>query len=256
MILIKKEKEIEIMREGGKRLKLVLVKVLENLKPQVTTGQLDKIAEREILRLGGKPSFKMVPGYSWSTCITINDEVVHGIPGKKQVKEGDIVGVDVGIYYQGFHTDMAYTVLVEGTKGKRGDDQKRKFLEVGKRALTNAIMMIKSGNHVGDISLAAHKVIEKGGYFPVQSLTGHGVGRNLHEDPRIPCFFPSGKSIKDTPILKKGMVLAIEIIYNQGSPGVVLTTDGWIIKTEDGKISGLFENTVAVLDNSFILLTQ
>jgi len=247
MIVLKTPAEIEVMRQGGEKLALVLRKTIAALRPGMTTAKLDEIAEREILALGGKCSFKMVPRYHWASCVTINDEVVHGIPGKKVIKKGDVVGVDVGIYYKGFHTDAAQTVRVQAKEDE--------FLKVGRRALKKAIEQVKPGNRIAHISMAIQEEIEKAGFSPVAALTGHGVGRRLHEDPMIPCFFDKKEDIGKSPILELGMTLAIEIIYNLRSPEVVLTEDGWTIKTKDGKISGLFEKTVAITANGPLVLT-
>ncbi len=250
MIHLKNPQEIKVMREGGKKLRKVLNKVLDQVKPGVSKMELEQVAIEEIKLQGGKPSFKMVPGYHWATCLTINDEVVHGIPNEDILKEGDILSVDVGIYYQGFHTDLSTTVRV-GKKGK--NDATDKFLETGKRALKKAIQKARVGNFVGDLSLTIEKEIKDAGYYPVRTLTGHGVGRKLHEDPAIPCFLTGKK--ENTPKLKSGMALAIEIIYNLGSEEIVLENDGWTISTRDGKISGLFEETVAVTGSGPLILT-
>jgi len=250
-IYLKNKEEIETMKKGGEKLAKVLDYVLENLKPGVVTSYLDALAEQKILELGGEPSFKMVPRYHWATCVTINDEVVHGIPRQRTIKEGDVVGVDVGIYYQGFHTDMAETVKV----GKKGDEREiDTFLEAGKNALHKAIGMARVGGYLGEISKAIEEEVRKNGFSPVSHLTGHGVGRMLHEEPLIPCFL-SGP-LEKTPKLKEGMTLAIEVIYNFGGPEVVLASDGWTIRTKDGKISGLFERTIAVTAAGPVILTQ
>ncbi|MFZ5365671.1 MAG: type I methionyl aminopeptidase [Patescibacteria group bacterium] len=254
MIPLKSKKEIEIMVEGGKRLRQVLEHVLKNLKPGITTLQLDKQAEEKILAFGGKPSFKMVPGYAWATCITVNEEVVHGIPGERKIKEGDVVGVDMGMYYKGFHTDMAETIKIKNEKLKIKNEETERFLETGRKALEEAIKMAKAGNYLGQISKTIEGEIKKAGFSPVRALTGHGIGRILHEEPQIPCFLEG--RVEKTPKLKKGMTLAIEVIYNLGLPEVVLTSDGWTIKTKDGKISGLFEETVAVTANDPLVLTK
>lgn len=248
MIPIKSPEEIAAMAEGGKKLRFVLEKTLQSIRPGISTLALDKIAEEEILRLGGKPSFKMVPGYEWTTCITVNHEVVHGIPKKEKIiKKGDSVGVDVGIYYRDFHTDTSWSIKV-GEKDNR-------FLETGKKALAVAIKQITPGNYIGDISLAIQTEVEREGYSPVKALTGHGVGQELHEEPLIPCFFKKDFDKRKTPLLKEGMVLAVEVIYTLGSPDLVLDNDGWTIETEDGKIAGLFEKTVAVTADGHLVLT-
>lgn len=247
MISLKTNQEIAVMEEGGRRLARVLAGVLKQVKPGVTKVILDQIAEKEIKNQEGLPSFKMVPDYHWSTCITINNEVVHGIPGNQEIKAGDIVGVDVGTFYQGFHTDVSWTMEVESNK-------KSQFLEAGQSALKKAIQEAQVGKYIGDISRIIQTVIEGAGYSPVRVLTGHGIGRKLHEDPAIPGFLQGG--VNQTPKLRAGMTLAIEVIYNQGSPEVVLGDDGWTIFTKDGKISALFEQTVAITENGPLILTK
>lgn len=250
MIPIKTEEEIERMKQGGRRLARVMDQVLRQVKPGVKLSELDQSAEALIKKLGGKPSFKMVPGYNWATCINVNEGVVHGIPGQYQVKEGDVVSVDIGIFFQGLDTDMARTIKVQSAKCKVQNDR---FLDAGKQALKKAVKAAKSGNRVGHISQAIQKEIEKAGFTPVQALTGHGVGKKLHEPPQIPCFLLGG--IEETPCLKPGMVLAIEVIYTQGRPGVALDKNGWTIETRDGSLAGLFEDTVAVTRKGAALIT-
>lgn len=251
MIPLKTRKEIAVMREGGKRLRWVLEQVLQKTKKGVKTKELDKQAEELITKQGGQPSFKMVPGYFWSTCISVNEVVVHGIPGERVLQEGDIVGLDMGMNFGGWHTDVATTVEVGR---KKGEERRRKFLEAGRRALEAAIKKTIVGNFIGDLSLTIQGEIGAVGYSPVKVLTGHGVGRRLHEEPAIPCFLKGER--KDSPKLKSGMTLAIEVIYNQGRPEVVLGEDGWTISTKDGKISGLFEETVAVTGDGPLILTR
>lgn len=260
MIPIKTSQEIEKMREGGKILAKILEEIKKEVKSGITTLELDKRAEELIKKAGGKPSFKMVPKYRWSTCVCVNEVVVHGVPGDYELKEGDILGVDIGLFYKGFHTDMAWTLRVQTQNSRFAVGQAKlktqndKFLEVGKKALDEAIKMSKVGNRVGHISKAIQDTIEVAGFSPVRALVGHGIGKILHEEPQIPCFL-RGKLSK-TPKLKAGMTLAIEIIYNQGLPEVeYLNDDGWTIKTADGKLSGLFEHTVAVLEGGPEILT-
>lgn len=252
-ISIKTRHQLEVMKEGGKRLAWVFQEVLKEVRPGVETREIDKLAERLIKKEKGKPSFKMVPGYRWSTCITVNDEVVHGIPGKRKIKEGDVVGIDIGIFYRGFHTDKAWTICVQ-TPNAKGQRQNDEFIEAGKRALEEGIKMARVGNYLGEVSKVIEREIKKAGFSPVRVLTGHGIGKNLHEEPQIPCFLAT--RVEKTPKLKKGMTLAIEVIYNLGSPEVVLTSDGWTIKTKDGKISGLFEETVAITADGSLVLTR
>lgn len=251
--LIKNERQIKIMREGGKKLSRILVRVAERLKPGLNTLEIDSWIEEMICRSGGKPSFKTVPGYHWASCIGFNEEVVHSIPKKEKIiKEGDLVKVDIGMLWRGFHTDMAWTTIVQSSKCKVQSYQ-REFLDTGKRALEEAIKVAVAGNRVGHISRAIQETIEAGGYSPVKVLTGHEIGRRLHEELLIPGVLKG--RIEDTKELSAGMTLALEVIYNQGSPEVVLNDDGWTIETKDGKISGLFEKTIAVTEKDPLIIT-
>jgi len=246
MISIKNKKEIEIMKEGGRILAKVMAEVIGNTKPGVKTKELDSLAEELIVKNKAKPSFKMVKDYHWASCININDGLVHGIPGAYRIKLWDMVTIDLGVYYQGFHTDMARILWVrtQSAKRKAKSENVERFLETGKLALKNAILVAKPGNYLGHISRAIQETIEKAGYSCSRRFTGHGIGKKLHEEPRIPCFLEG--RIEETPRLKEGMVLAIEVIYTEGNPEVKIAEDGWTAKTVDGKLGGLFENTVAI----------
>src|SRR4030042_2632265 len=213
MIPILKEKEIAIMKDNGQKLRKVMEATLAAVKSGMTLAELEEVAVKKIKELGGEPSFKMVPHYYWATCLNLNEGVVHGIPDDTLIKKGDYLSVDIGFYSQGFHTDMAKTIKV-------GEPHlaKDKFLEAGKEALEKAIEQVKPGNRVGHLSQAIEVTIKKAGFNPVKNLTGHGVGRQLHQEPSIPCFV-RGK-IEDTPRLEKDMVLAIEVIYAQGEPAL------------------------------------
>jgi methionyl aminopeptidase len=249
-ITIKTPQEVEIMKIGGQKLGDIRKATAEFLKPGMTTAEVDRFADNLINQSGGKASFKMVSGYHHATCININDEVVHGIPGKTVIKDGDIVGIDVGLFYQGFHTDAAVTVRAGGNKGEWED----KFLETGKLGLKRAIEAARVGRTITDLSKAMQQTVEKAGFSAVRALTGHGVGRELHEEPAIPCFVMDDEV--NSPVLKEGMVIAIEIMYNAGTFEVVYKNDdGWTIATADGKISGLFEESVAVTKNGPVVLT-
>lgn len=247
-IAIKNLEEIKIMAEGGQKLARVRDGLAMAVKVGMTPLQLDQLADKLIAKEGAKPSFKLVPGYHNATCICVNEEVVHGIPtDKRKFAAGDIVGIDVGIFYKGWHTDTATTVAVNGKTNK--------FLDTGKLALKLAIEQAKVGKRVADISEAIQKTVEKPGYCAVRALTGHGVGRELHEEPAIPCFV-IGK-YEHSPKLVEGMVIAIEVMYNEGTSEVVYKdTDGWTIITADGRISGLFEETVAITKSGPQVLTQ
>ena len=243
-ITIKTAREIEIMAEGGEMLAGIRDEMVRVAKPGMTTGQLDALANKLITEAGGKPSFKMVPGYKWATCININDMVVHGVPDDTKIRRGDKIGIDVGMYYLGFHTDTSITV-----------SGPQKFLEVGELALKKAIEQARPGNRIYDLSEAMQKIVEGAGYSVVRALTGHGIGRELHEEPAIPCFTTGQR--KHSPEIVPGMILAIEVMYNQGTEEVAYANeDGWTIATADGKISGLFEETVAVTARGPVVLTK
>lgn len=238
MIPVKSPKEIAVMRKSGRITALALKKVIESVRPGVTLAQLDKIAEDEIKRRGGKPSFKTVPSYRWATCLTVNDEVVHGIPRNIILQKGDVLGIDLGAVYGGFHTDSAWSVIV----GKVEDPGIKRFLEVGEKTLWKVLSIAVEGNRVGDISASIEEAVEGAGYSVVRSLSGHGVGRSPHEDPEIPGFGKAGAG----PRLLEGMVLAIEVIYAQKRGEVYEKEDGWTIATVDGSLGGLFEMSVVV----------
>jgi methionyl aminopeptidase len=250
MIKIKTPQEIKIMQESGKILSETLWEVIKHVKPGVSEIELDALAERLIREKGGEPGFMKVPGYKNATCISTNDVVVHGIPTNYKLKEGDIIGIDCGVYYKGFHTDMAQTVSVGKVPGNI-----QKFLEVGRQALNAGIKQAKLGNHVGDISKAIQDIVElQNGYSVVRTLVGHGVGRELHEEPEIQGYLV--EKIEKTPLLREGMAIAIEVIYNMGGPEVVLANrDDWTIKTEDDSLAGLFERSLAITKNGPLILT-
>lgn len=257
MIKLKTREEIELMKVGGKILSEVLSQVVDNIKPGVSEKELDKLAEKLIIEKGGEPGFKKVKGYKHTICASTNSVVVHGIPTDYKLKAGDVVGIDCGVYYKGLHTDMSDTIKVQNQKSEvRSSNEEKidKFLEVGKRALSEAIKIARAGNRVGDISKTIQDIVEKeNGYSVVRTLVGHGVGRDLHEEPEIPGFLTG--DIDKTPLLKEGMTIAVEVIYNMGGHRVKLSKDGWTIKTEDNSISGVFEKTVAVTTDLPLILT-
>lgn len=246
MSRIKNSYELKLIRESGRIASLALKKAVESIKVGATELEIDDIVGKEVIRLGGDLSYKTVPGYKHATCITVNEQVVHGIPTNKKFAEGDVVSVDLAVMYKGWHTDCAWTVLV----GK--DPEKEKFLKTGEEALWLGIRQALDDNRVGDISSAIQKKVEGNGYSVVRSLVGHGVGRSLHEDPEIPGFGEKGIG----PLLKSGMSLAIEVIYTAGSPDVVLEEDGWTFSSVDGSLGGLFEMTVIVGKKEAEVLTD
>ncbi|MBI3485761.1 type I methionyl aminopeptidase [Candidatus Daviesbacteria bacterium] len=243
-VLVRTKKELELMRKSGQISASALKKTLDAVKPGISLQDLEKIAEDEILRLGGGVSFKTVPGYRWATCLTINDEVVHGIPRDIELKIGDILSIDLGAVYQSWHTDTAWSIVV----GK----EQNQFLKVGEQALWNGIDQAIEGKRIGDISEAIQNVVESNGYSIVRSLIGHGVGRELHEEPEVPGFGKKGTGL----VLKKGMTIAIEVIYTSGSGEVKLSPDGWTIESVDHSMGGLFEMTVVIGEKKAEILTD
>ncbi len=245
---LKSEEQIKIMAEGGAKLGAIKKALAAMVKEGVSSQVLEDKANELIEGSGGEASFKIVPGYHWVTCINVNSGVVHGIPSKEVVfKKGDLVSIDIGLFYKGFHTDTSVSVGINLSK----EDQK--FLTAGRLALKDAISQALVGNRIFDISLAIEDTLEASGYTPVVALVGHGVGRNLHEEPAIPGFVSGAR--ERSPEIVPGMTLAIEIIYAQGKPDVVSLEDGWTIATRDGKIAALFEETVAVTRHGPLVLT-
>ena len=247
MIIIKSQKEIEIMREAGK----IVAETHEILKsaiiPGISTLELDKIAEENIRKYNAIPSFKGYGGFPGSICASINEEVVHGIPGNKILKEGDIVSLDVGAYYKGYHSDSAKTHGVGVIS-----EEDRKLIEVAKESFYEGIKFAKLGYRLSDISHAIQAHVEQHGFSVVRDLVGHGVGVDLHEDPQIPNYGPAGKG----PRLQEGMVLAIEPMINAGRYQVKTLADGWTIVTVDGKKSAHYEHTIAITNDEPIILSS
>lgn len=244
MVVARTPEQLQLIRKSGVITAKALKKVLDNAKPGVSLVELDRIAEEEIRRLGGEPSFMTVEGYSWATCLTINNEVVHGIPRPIQLHEGDIFSIDMGAVFKGWHTDSAWTIIVGG-----GTNQ---LLETGEKAMWNGIKKAVTGHRVGDISSAMQTTLEDKGYSVVRSLVGHGVGQHLHEEPEIP-----GYGVPNTgPKLIKNMTIAIEAIYAEGSGEVETSSDGWTIVTKDSSMHGFFEMSVIVGDKKPEVLTD
>lgn len=242
----KTKQQLRSMEEGGRVACQILAEVIKTAQPGITTLELDQLADKMMAAAGMEAGFKKVAGYSWATCINIGPDIVHGIPGSYQIKPGDLVSVDLGVYHKGLHTDCAWTVQVGG-----GDQTQ--FLAAGKQALQAGITKAVSGaNRIGDISGAIQGVIEKAGYYVVRELVGHGVGQELHEDPQVPGYGKAGRGEQ----LANGATLAIEVIYSQGkTPVVFKNKDGWTITTADGSLSGLFEETIAVFEGQPKILT-
>ncbi len=253
MITVKKPEEIKILKEGGKILASILYDVSNLAKSGVATLELDKEAERLIRRAGGEPSFKNYGAnfgnpYPASLCVSVNDEVVHGIPRADRIlREGDIVGLDLGLKYKGFFTDMAITVPVGKVREKE-----IKMIETTKESLKKGILEVKDGSFVGDIGFAIQNCAEPRGFSVVKKLVGHGVGYAVHEGPEIPNYGKKGTGAR----LKEGMVLALEPMINEGGDDVVLEKDGWTWRTKDGSLSAHFEHTIAVTKNGAEILTK
>ncbi len=254
MIVRKSRGELEVMREGGRITAACLNMLAENVRPGVTTGDLDRMAEEFIWENGGTPEFKGYPGspgapdFPGSICSSPNSMIVHGIPGKYRLDDGDIISLDVGVRYEGFVTDSATTVAV----GEIADGTRR-LLDVTQRCLTAATDQMRVGKRLGDVGYAIQSVAEPEGYGVVRDLVSHGVGRNMHEDPQIPNYGQAGTGVR----LKPGMVFAIEPMITAGSHDIHISErDGWSIFTADDSLSAHFEHTIAVTENGPWVLTE
>lgn len=236
------------MRQAGAIAAHVLLKLSDQVKPGVSTEDLDRIAEEMIRAAGAIPTFIGYQGYPKTLCTSINEEVVHGIPSRKRIlKEGDLIGIDCGVTYKGFVGDHAKTFAV-GT----ADAQKVKLLTVAEEALEAGIQALKIGNRVGDISAAVQTVADRHHYGIVKDFVGHGIGRKMHEEPQVPNF----GEVETGPRLKVGMVLAIEPMFNLGTGDVKVLEDGWTVVTRDGKCSVHFEHTIALTPSGPLVLTR
>jgi len=247
MLILKLPEEIEKARASNHIVAEVLSKLREKVKPGVTTRELDKFAEEIAEKRGAKPAFKGYRGYPHSLCTSINDQVVHGMPSARMLKEGDIVGLDFGVCYKGFFGDASITLPV----GDVSLDA-LKLMEVTEESLYAGIKQANDGNRLGDISAAVQLTVEAAGYSVVRDFVGHGIGRNLHEEPQIPNFGKKGRGIE----LKSGMILAIEPMVNQGDYKVRVLSDGWTVVTQDGKLSAHFEHSIAITDNGPDILSK
>jgi len=247
MIKLKTLSDIKTMSKGGRIASFAMKEVAKNIKPGITTLELDKIANRIIKARGACPSFLGYQGFPASICVSINDQLVHGIPSRQKICSGDIVKVDLGVFYEGFHTDMARTYIVGHIK-----KEEEELVMACQKALNAAISLVEPGNTVGDIEHATGKTLKSSGLSPVMSLSGHGVGRDLHEEPSI--FCDGLKRTKEK--LVPGMVIAIEPMATAGSSKVRKGSDGWTIVTADGSLSVHFEDTVAVTDRGHRVLTR
>ena len=247
MIILKSKRELELMHESGKIAYSAMEKVAAAVRPGVTTKELDKIAEDEITRLKAVPSFKGYGGFPASVCASVNEEVVHGIPSDRRLEEGDIISIDLGALYHGYHSDMARTFPV-GAISKEHEQ----LIEVTKESFYRGLFFAVPGNRVGDISAGVQQYAESFGYGVVRDLVGHGVGRDLHEDPNVPNFTSRTRG----PLLREGMTIAIEPMLTEGSEKVYTLPNGWTVLTADGKLSAHYEHTVAITSNGAEILTQ
>jgi methionyl aminopeptidase len=246
-ITLKSEREIALMRQAGKIVAIVLGILSEAAEPGIITKELDIIAEKEIKRIGGKPSFKGYRGYPANLCVSINDEIVHGIPGDRVLKEGDIVSLDLGVIYEGYQGDAARTVGVGSISL-----QAEALMKATEGALDAGINMARDKNRLGDVSAAIQYYAESRGFSVVREYTGHGIGRQMHEEPLIPNFGVRGTG----PLLRKGMALAIEPMLNTGSWMTRLGDNKWTVSTVDGGLSAHFENTVVITGDEPEILTR
>ena len=247
MIYLKTNEEIELLRENNILVSKALAEVAKHIKPGVTTKELDRIAEDFIRSHGAIPSFLGYEGYPASACISVNEQVVHGIPSDYVIKEGDIVSVDLGTFMKGFNGDSAYTFAV----GEISDDVRR-LLEVTKEALYKGTAQAKAGNRVGDISAAVQEYAESFGFGVVRELEGHGLGRKMHEAPGIPNYGLRGRG----PLLKEAMVICIEPMITMGNRAIVFERDGWTVRTRDRKPAAHFEFAVAIRKDGPDVLTD
>lgn len=236
-----------MMRQAGRIAADALARVIERVRPGVTTKALDSIAESYIRSRAARPAFLGYHGYPASICVSINDEVVHGIPSPNRfIEEGDLVSIDLGVIYEGYHGDLAWTVAVGDV-----DETASRLLEVGRASLFAGIEKASPGNRLLDISAEIQRTVEDAGFNVVRQYVGHGIGRSLHEEPQVPNFGEPGKGI----LLEKGLVLAIEPMVNEGTFEVYVEKDGWTVRTADGKRSVHFEHTVAVTENGPEIMT-
>jgi methionyl aminopeptidase len=248
MIQLKSQREIEIMAHGGKILADTVRLLERSVRPGMTTAELDQIAD-DFIRShpGAKPSFKGLYNFPASICSSINNEIVHGIPSRKRVlNEGDLISIDVGVQYEGYHTDSATTVPVGHI-----NEESQRLLDVTRRALDAGVAHAKAGNHLGDIGAAIQAVVEAAGFSVVRDLVGHGIGTGFHEEPQVPNYGKPNRGIRLVP----GLTIAIEPMVNVGKPGIRTMPDKWTVVTVDGKRSAHFEHTIAITENGPRILT-
>ena len=246
MISIKTERELELMRKACKITAAARALAGKMVRPGVTTGQIDKAVHDFIVSQGAKPSFLHYQGYPASACISVNEVIIHGIPGNRELKEGDIVSVDVGAYYKGFHGDCAATFACG-----RISDEAQRLIDVTKQSFFEGIKFARQGNRVSDISHAVQTYVEANGFSVVRAFVGHGVGEHLHEEPSVPNYGAPGKG----PRLVRNMTIAVEPMVNMGTYDVRVLKDGWTTVTADGKLAAHYENSILITDGEPEILT-
>lgn len=246
MITIKSDSEIQLMREAGEILRDTLNMLANNVKPGVTTKELDKLAHDFIISRGAKPSFLGYGGFPGSICASVNEQVVHGIPSSRRLKDGDIIGIDCGVIYKGWQSDAARTFAV----GKISDKHK-KLIEITEQCFFEAVKVIREGARLGDVGAAVQNLAESNGFSVVRDLVGHGIGKEMHEDPQVPNYGKAGKGLR----LKRNMTLAIEPMINEGTYEVSGLDDGWTVVTDDDGYSAHYENTVVVTEDGCEILS-
>lgn len=247
MLILRKPEEIEKIRVSNVMVAQTLEALKEKIVAGITTLELDRYAEELARKEGARPAFKGYRGYPFSLCVSVNEEVVHGLPSQRVLKNGDLVSLDFGIYYKGYYGDAARTFAV----GEIGTEACR-LMRVTEESLYLGIEEARVGNRLGDISAAVQDHVEKAGFSVVRDFVGHGIGRNLHEDPQIPNYGRKGRGVA----LKAGMVLAIEPMVNAGTYRVAVLEDGWTVVTEDGQLSAHFEHSIAITENGPRILSQ
>ncbi|GAB6267489.1 methionine aminopeptidase [Smithella sp. SC_K08D17] len=247
MVILKLPDEIEKARTSNRIVAEVLNRLREKVKPGVRTRELDKLAAEIADKKGAKPAFKGYNGYPYALCVSVNEVVVHGMPSERILEEGDIVGLDFGVCYQGFFGDAAITLPLGRVTQKAS-----RLMQVTEQSLYAGIEQAKAGNRLGDISAAVQDIVEAAGYSVVRDFVGHGIGKSLHEEPQIPNFGKKGRGIE----LKSGMILAIEPMVNEGNYKVEILPDGWTVVTKDGSLSAHFEHSIAITDNGPEILSK
>jgi len=246
MISLKSKREIEIMRQAGAILRQVFAEVKLAIKPDVSTNDLDTIAEKVIYDAGGEPAFKGYRGFPKTACISVNEEVVHGIPGERKLKEGDIVSLDVGVKFNGYYADAARTWPVG-----RISSEARELIKTSEKAISEGLAAYRSGCRIGDLSESIQKYVESRGFSVIRDYVGHGIGRAIHEEPQVPNYGNAGRG----PKMEPGLVLAIEPMVAEGHFAVETLDDGWTVVTKDRKLSSHYEDSIAFTEDGFINLT-